>query len=101
MPGELLGEINGAMLPAGASERNHQVLEAAPLILGHTGIDQREDAGKKLVDTLLLVKKFDHWRVLSCERLEAFLAAGVRKAAAVKYEAAAVAGFVPRPAAMK
>src|SRR5438045_1909494 len=33
--GRLLRQIDGAMLPSGAAERDHEILEAAPLIIGH------------------------------------------------------------------
>src|SRR5579859_1027087 len=36
----LLCEVYRAMLPAGAPERHHQILETALLIIGHTGVDQ-------------------------------------------------------------
>src|SRR5208337_643341 len=42
---QLLGQIDGAMLAAGAAERHHQVLEAATLIRAHGRVHQRHCAG--------------------------------------------------------
>src|ERR1700727_372178 len=89
------------MLAAGASERNHQVLEPALLIAGHASVDERHHAGQELVHAFLLIEVFDHRRVASGESLETIFAARVRKAATVENKAAAVSSFIFRQAAVK
>src|SRR6266478_1633097 len=89
------------MLPAGASEGHHQVLEAALPVTAHAGIHQRHHAGEKLVYAFLLIQIIDYRRVFSGQRLEALFAAGIREAAAVKNKSAAVPALVPRQTAVK
>ena len=89
------------MLSAGAAERHHQALEAATLIIAHAGIDQRHDAGEKLVHALLLIEIIDHWRVFAGESLEALFASGIRDAAAIENESASMSGLVFRQAPVK
>ena len=98
---QLLRQINGAMLPAGAAERHHQVLKAAPLILAHAGVHQRQDTGQKLVHALLLIQIVDDRSVFAGEGLEALFAAGIGQAAAIENKSAAIPGLILRPAAMK
>jgi len=57
---QLFREIDGAVLAAGAAERDHQILEAALLISADAGIHERQDAGEKLMHALLLLEIFDH-----------------------------------------
>jgi hypothetical protein len=64
------------------------------LIAEDAGVDEGEDAGEELVDGFLLVEIVDDRSVLAGERLEALFATGIREAAAIENEAAAVAGFV-------
>jgi len=90
----LFGEVDGAVLAAGAAEGDHEVFEAALLVSAHSGIHEREDAGEELVDTFLLLEVLDDGGVFAGEGFEAFFAAGVGEAAAVENKAAAVAGFV-------
>src|SRR6202521_58328 len=92
--GQLLGEEDGAVLAAGATERDHQILEAALLIVADAGVHQREDAGQKLVHAFLLNEIVDHRSVLAGESLEALFAAGIGEAASVEDESAAVAALV-------
>jgi len=87
-----LRQINGAMLASGTTERHHQVLEAATLIRAHACVHQRDRAGEELAHALLLIEIVDDRRVYSGEGLEALFAAGIREAAAVENETAAVAG---------
>src|SRR3984893_10951522 len=82
------------MLAPGAAERNHQTLEAAGLIIADAGIHKREDTGEKLMHAVLLIEIVDHRGVLAGESLEAFLASGIREAAAIENEASAISGFV-------
>src|SRR6266436_5309971 len=89
------------MLAARTAERDHQILEAALLIIGDAGIHQRQDAGEKLVHGLLLIEIVDDRSVFAGERLEAFFASGIREAAAIENEAAAIAAFVLRQALVK
>src|SRR5260370_5385972 len=100
MFGQLLRQKDRAMLPAGASERHHQVLEAALPVTAHAGIHQRHHAGEKLVHALLLVEIVDYRRVFSGPRLEALLAAGIRQAAAIENKTDSVFALVPRHAAV-
>src|SRR5437660_12817158 len=89
------------MLPAGASKSHHQVLESAALVFIDTGVHQGQRAGKELVHALLLIEVFDHGRISSGERFEAFLAPGVRQAAAIDDESSSVARLVLGPATGK
>src|SRR6266853_6399731 len=41
----LLRQIDRAMLPSGAAERDHEILEAAALIIRHTQVHKRHGAG--------------------------------------------------------
>ncbi len=82
------------MLAARTAERDHQILEAALLIVGDAGIHQRKDAGEKLVHGFLLIEIVDDRRVLAGESLEALFAAGIGETAAIEHKAAAVAAFV-------
>jgi hypothetical protein len=63
---ELLGEVNRAVPPPGAAERNHQAFETAALVLIDAGIHKGLHVGKKLVDARLLVEEVDHGRVFTC-----------------------------------
>src|SRR6266566_2099886 len=98
---QLLGEEHGAMLAAGAAERDHQIFEAALLIAADARVHQRQDTGEKLVHGLLLIEVVDDRSVLAGERLEALFAAGIGEAAAIENEATAVAAFVLGQAAVK
>jgi len=53
--GELFGEEDGTVLAAGATEGDHQVLEAAGLVVGDAGVDERINRGEELMDAFLLV----------------------------------------------
>jgi hypothetical protein len=99
--GQLFGEVDGAVLAAGAAEGDHKIFEAAGAIGGNAGVDEREDAGEKLVNGFLLIEVVDYGRVFAGERFEAIFAAGIGEAAAVENKAAAVAGFVFRQALME
>src|SRR5436305_13441137 len=101
MFGQLLCQVDGAMLASGAAKRYHQVLEATALIGADARIHQRHHARQKLMHALLLAQIFDDRRISAAERLESFLASGIRKAAAIEYESAAMAGFVLGQAVMK
>src|SRR2546423_6046307 len=98
---QLLGQIHGAMLPAGAPKRHHQILETALLVTGQAGIYERQHAGEKLMHALLLVEIVDYRRVTASESLEAFFAPGIREAAAIEDEATAVPCFILRYALVK
>src|SRR5260370_32966791 len=99
--GQLFGKEHRAMLAAGASERNHQIFEAALLIVGDDGVDQRQDAGEKLMHGLLLIEIVDDRSILARECLEALFAARIGEAAAIENKAAAVAAVVLRQALVK
>src|SRR6267143_1556773 len=96
--GQLLGEEYGAMLAARTAERDHQILEAALLIVGDAGIHQRKDAGEKLVHGFLLIEIVDDRSVLAGESFEALFAAVIGETAAIAHKAAAVAAFGLRQA---
>src|SRR5713226_7405953 len=98
---QLLRQIYRAMLATGAAERHHQALEAATLIIAHTGIHQRYDAGEKLLYALLLIQIINHRHIFARESLEALFASGIRKAAAVENESAPMPGLVFRRAPVK
>jgi len=52
---ELFGEEDGAVLAAGAAERDHEVFEAAGLVILDAGIDERVNRREKLVNAFLLI----------------------------------------------
>src|SRR5215831_13957793 len=89
------------MLATGAAEGHHQILEAAVLVIAHTGIHQRHHAGEKLMHALLLMEIFDYRRVFARETFEALLATRIRETAAIKNESSAMPGLVLRQAAVK
>src|SRR3979490_1174311 len=86
----LLGEENGAMLAAGAAERNHQIFEAALLIVVDARVHQRQDTSEKLMDAFLLIEIVDHRGVFAGESLEALFASRIREAPAIENEPAAI-----------
>src|SRR5271166_4979266 len=94
----MLGEIDGAMLPAGAAERNHEVLEPAIPIVANAGVHQGRGVGEKLMDALVLIQVVNHRRVLAAECLEAFFPSGIGNGSAVEDKSAAVSSFVLRHA---
>ena len=98
---DLLREIDGAMLAAGASERNHQMLEAALLVGADAAIHERHHTGEKLMHALLLLEIFDDRRVFAGERFEAIFSARIRKAASIEDKSAAIAAVVFGQAAME
>src|SRR5580658_11128483 len=89
------------MLAAGATERHHQMLEAATLIGDYACVHQRHCTGEKLMHALLLLEIVDHRRVFAAEGFEALFAPRVGEAAAVENEATAVASIVLRQASVK
>src|SRR5260370_36442406 len=91
---QLLGEIDGTMLAPGATERDHQVFEAAALIIAQARIHKRNGAGQELTDALLVTEVIDDGRVFAGERLVALFASGVGETSRVEDEAAAIAGLV-------
>ena len=99
--GELFGEEDGTMLAAGATKRDHEVFEAARLVVCDAGVDERIDRCQELMHSFLLIEIFDDGRVATGELLENFFAAGIGKAAAIEDESAAVAAFVPGQFAME
>ena len=94
MFGQLLGEINRAVLPAGAAKRYHEIPESAGLIVGHAGIDERNGVSEKIANARLLFQIFNDGGVFSGEGLETLFASGIGKAATIEDEAASVAGVV-------
>ena len=98
---ELLGQENGAVLAAGAAERDHQTLESAELIIIYAGIHKRIDRGEELVNAFLLIQILDHRRVLAGQVAEALFSSWIRQASAVKNEAATVSAVVAGHFAME
>jgi len=91
---ELLGQVDGAVLAAGAAEGDHEILEAALLVDADSGVYQREDAGQELMDAFLLIEVVDDRGVFAGQGFETLFAARIGEAAAIENEAAAVSGFV-------
>ena len=98
---QLFGEENGAMLAAGAAERDHQIFEATLLIVADARIHQRQDASEKLMHAFLLIEVVDHRGIFTRKCLKALFASGIREAAAIENESAAVAAFVLGQALVK
>jgi len=98
MSRQLFCKVNRTMLASGAAERHHQALKAATLIVAHASIHQRNNAGEELMHALLLVEILDHRRVFAREAAEALFASGIRDAASIEDESAAVPGIVFRQA---
>src|SRR5882762_7205307 len=57
--GELFGKKDGAVLAAGAAERDHEAFEAAGLVVGDARVDERVNAGEELVNAFLLTEIVD------------------------------------------
>src|ERR1700675_4529662 len=89
------------MLAAGASEGDHEILEAAVLRVADAGVHDREHAGEGLVHAFLLVEIVDDRSVFAGESFEALFAAGIRETAAIEDEASAVTGIVLRQGLVK
>src|SRR5213080_944509 len=96
MIGQLFGQIDRAVLSARATERDHQVLEAAVLISGDTCVNQRRDLIKKSMNAFLLVEILGNRRIFACEVLKSLFTPGIGQTASIKNESAAIAGFVFR-----
>ena len=88
------------MLAAGATERYHQMLEAAALVRV-TLASTSECVRQKLMHTFLLIQILDNRGVFSGKALETLFTSRIRKAAAVENESAAIPGVVLRQAAVK
>src|SRR3989441_5023956 len=98
---QLLREIDGAMLAAGAAKGDHQIFEAALLITADAGVHQRQDTREKLVHAFLLIEIVDDRGVFASQSFEALFASWIGEAAAIEDESAAVSGLVCWQAAMK
>src|SRR6185437_14344387 len=98
----LLGQIHRTMLAAGATERHHQICEAAALVFEDAAVHQRGDVRQEFMHPSLLVEIFNDWTVLPGKRFESLLTTGIGQTSAVEYESAAVAAFIFwQPAPMK
>src|ERR1051326_9413647 len=89
------------MLSAGAPKRHHQVFEAAFLVIIHAGINKGPDISKILVDAFVLRQVIDHQSVFAREISVALFAPGIRQAAQVANESAAVSGIICRETLME
>src|SRR5579862_2873312 len=89
------------MLATRTSERNHQILEAAGLIIAYARIDQRNHVGQKLADAILRLKVFDNGGISPRQRLETLFTARIRKTAPIEDESPAVSGVIHRQSTMK
>src|SRR5574339_88906 len=89
-----LGHENGAMLPARAPERHHQILEASAEVVTDTGIDQRGRISQKPMHRFFLLQVLDHRRVPARLAFESRFATRILQATAVEYESSTVAGLV-------
>jgi len=98
---QLFGQIDRAMLASGATERHHQMLEAALPIGAHAFINQRVYAGDEPMHALLAIEILDDCRVFAGESFKAFFPSRIRKAAAIENKTSAVSGIVLRKAAVK
>src|SRR5690349_17115641 len=87
MPDHLFCQINGAMLPASAAERYHQVLEPTLLIIADAAIDKRSRIGNKLLHAFQMAEIVDHRLVFPRKGLESLLASRVGKSAGIKDKA--------------
>src|SRR5579859_2974226 len=94
MFGQALGQVNRAMLAAGAAKRYHQALETAAMIIAYAGVDQRHCAGEELMHALLLVEILDHRGVFAGEVLEALFASWIGNTAGIENESAAMSAVV-------
>src|SRR5882762_5977417 len=89
------------MLAAGAAERNHQIFEAALLIVVDARVHQRQDTSEKLMDAFLLIEIVDHRGVFAGESLEALFASRIREAPAIENEPAAISRLIFRQVMVK
>src|SRR6185437_9183781 len=93
---QLLGEIYGTMLTAGASERYHQVRKTTPLILRHAHVNQRKHMFKIFLHALFGSKVVNYHLVFAVESAEPLFAPRIRQAPRIEDEAAAVARCIGR-----
>src|SRR5215831_16231733 len=91
---QLLRQIDRTVLAARTAETDHQVLKTSVLIILHAVIHQRHYMGQIVMDALLRIEIFGNRRVLAGERLKPLFAPGIRQAAGVENEAAAISGLV-------
>src|ERR1051326_2798807 len=89
------------MLPAGAPKRHHQVLEAAFLVIIYAGINKGNDITKILVDTFVLRQVIGYLFVFAREISIALFAPGIRQAAQIENESAAIPGIIVRKPLME
>src|SRR5215472_265186 len=82
------------MLSAGASERHHQVVEAALLVAINAGFHHFDCARQKFAHARLLFQVLNHWGIFTGEWFKAFFTAGVRQGTRIKDKAATVSGFI-------
>jgi hypothetical protein len=94
MFGELFRQVNRPMLSTGATERNHQILEPAVLVIGDAGIHEGHDMTEVLMDGFVLKQVFDYRCIFPGELLESLFPAWVRETANIEDESAAVARLV-------
>src|SRR5229473_5892330 len=89
------------MLAAGAAERNHQIFEAALLIVVDARIHQRQDASEKLMHAFLLIEIVDDRGIFTRESLKALFASRIREAPAIEDEPAAISRLIFRQVLVK
>ena len=92
--GELLGAVDGAVLAAGAAERDLQGGEITFHVFLHTLGDEGLGVVEEAVDGRLALEELDDGAVLAGIGLILRITAGIRERTAVEDESAAVAGGV-------
>src|ERR1700756_92601 len=84
------------MLSSCTAERHHQVFEAAVLVITYAGINEGHDIRKVLVNAFVLRQVIHHESVFAREIFVALFAPGIRQAAYIKDESAAISGVILR-----
>ena len=98
---QLFSKIDGAVLATGASKADHKMVEAALSVTANAGLRKRKRVGEETFDRWLVREIGCDRSIFAGQQLKLPQATGVRQAAGVKDEAAAVSAGVVRKAAVE
>ena len=79
-------KINGAVLSAGAANRNCQIITVVCYIFGYAIAQKADDIGIHDLGNILPDKKFPHGRIFPIQRASFWLPIRIGEAADVKHE---------------
>ena len=93
---QMLCRIDGTMLSAGTTERDHQIRETTVQITFHRSIHDRIYMFQELRDFPVFLQEVDHWLVQSCKMVVSFIFSRVVDGPAIEYETTAVSARIVR-----